>query len=151
MKSDSLAKDSLTRTPHDSLTKDSTHSHHDSLHKIIHGSDTMQFNQIKGRNMKGYFRDNKIYKVNVSGNAQTIYYVYSDNNTSVLGANRADCSNMIIFIVLNKINSITFLQKPDATLFPMKDVKPSDFLLGGFHWHGSERPRTIADIFRVDN
>ena len=98
--------------------------------------------------MKGFFRDNKIYKVNVLGNAQTIYYVYSDNNTSILGANRADCSNMVVFIVENKIKGNYILQKPDATLFPMKDVKPAEFLLGGFHWHAGERPRTIADIFK---
>ncbi len=144
---DSLAKDSSI-SRHDTLAKDS--SHHDSLvtHKIIHGSDTMQFNQIKGKNMKGYFKDNKIYKIHVSGNAQTIYYVYTDNNQAVLGANRTDCSNMIIFIIKNKINSITFLQKPDATLFPIKEVKPMEFLLGGFHWYERERPRTIEDIFK---
>jgi lipopolysaccharide export system protein LptA len=158
---DSLSNDTL-HLHHDSLTKDTSHLHHDSLsvdssktvrdsihpHKIFHGSDTLQFNQIKGKNMRGYFRDNKIYKIKVMGNAQTIYYVYTDNNTSILGINRADCSNMIIFIVNNKINSLTFLQKPDATLFPMKDVKPADFLLGGFKWYERQRPRTIEDIFR---
>jgi lipopolysaccharide export system protein LptA len=162
LSSDSTAKDSTIHSGKDSLkrigtnyhrkdsiAKDSSRPHHDSLvvHKIFHGSDTLQFNQIKGRNMKGYFKDNKIYKVIVLGNAQTIYYAYTDNNTAILGANRAECSNMIIFIVNNKINSITFLQKPDATLFPMKDVKPMEFLLGGFKWLERERPRTIADIF----
>ena len=136
--------------PHDSSKGDSSKNHLDSVpkHKIFHGSDTLQFNQIKGKNMKGYFRDNKIYKIYVSGNAQTIYYAYTDNNTAILGANRADCSYMIIFIVENKINSITFLQKPDATLFPIKEVKPLEFLLGGFHWHERERPRTVEDIFK---
>lgn len=150
---ESFAKDTNFHLQHDTLANDSSHSHHDSLvmhkKKGIHGSDTMQFNQIKGKNMKGYFRDNKMFKVNVTGNAQTIYYVYSDNNTSELGANRTNCSNMIIFIVNNKINSITFLQKPDGTLFPMKDVKPiTDFLLGGFHWYDKDRPRSIPDVFK---
>jgi len=162
VKSDSLAKKSKLFIHSDSLAKDSSHSHLDSLakdssyslpdslapHKIAHGSDTLQFNQIKGKNMKGYFKDNKIYKILVTGNAQTVYYVYTDNNTAILGANRAECSNMIIYIVMNKISSITLLQKPDATLFPMKDVKPADFLLGGFHWYGNQRPRTIEDIFK---
>jgi hypothetical protein len=146
-----LVKDTAARVHHDSLAKDSPPSHNDSLamHQSIHGSDTMQFNQIKGKNMKGYFKDNKMYKVNVFGNAQTIYYSYTDNNTSLLGANRTASSNMIIFIVDNKVNSITFLQKPDATLFPVKQLKPiTDFLLGGFHWLEKERPRTIADIFK---
>ena len=98
--------------------------------------------------MKGFFKDNKIYKVKVMGNAQTVYYVYSDNNTTVVGANRADCSNMLIYIDSNKIHSITFLQKPDATLFPMKDVNPADFLLAKFLWRIKERPLKEEDIFK---
>lgn len=109
--------------------------------------DSLQFNQIKGRNMLGTFRNNKLYKVKVMGNAQTIYYVYSDNNKSIVGANRADCSNMLIYIDSNRVKSITFLQKPDATLFPMKDVKPEDFLLKDFSWRIKERPMKKEDIF----
>lgn len=147
---DSLAADSGKPAIHDSLSKDSSHSHHDTvlIHRIAHGGDTLQFNQVKGKNMKGYFKDNKIYKVNVLGNGQTIYYVYTDNNATILGVNRADCSNMTLYIINNKISSITFLQKPDATLFPMKQVKQAEFLLGGFHWYERERPRKIADIFK---
>ena len=146
---DSLASDSL-RPMHDSLSKDSSHLHHDSItviNRVVHGGDTLQFNQVKGKNMKGYFKDNKMYKVKVMGNAQTIYYVYTDNNTTLMGANRADCSNMVLYITDSKINSITLLQKPDATLFPIKQVKQYDFLLGGFHWYEYMRPKTIADIF----
>lgn len=112
--------------------------------------DSLQFNQIKGRNMKGYFRNNKLHKIRVIGNAQTIYYVYSDNNKSVVGANRANCSNMLIYIDSNRVKSLTFLQKPDATLFPMKDVKPADFLLGNFTWRIHERPMRKEDIFKWD-
>ncbi len=109
--------------------------------------DTVQFNQIKGRNMKAFFANNKIQKVKVMGNAQTIYYVYSDNNKEMVGANRADCSNMLIFINANRIKSITFLDKPDATLYPQKDIKPSDFLLKNFRWRGKEKPQSVNDIF----
>ncbi|HXP50074.1 MAG TPA: hypothetical protein VN922_08980, partial [Bacteroidia bacterium] len=112
--------------------------------------DSLQFNQIKGRNMKGYFVKNKIHKVKVIGNAQTIYYVYSDNNKTIVGANRADCSNMLIYIDSNKVKSITYLDKPDATMFPKKDIKPSEFLLGNFSWRIKERPMRKEDIFKVD-
>ncbi len=110
--------------------------------------DSLQFNQIRGKNMKAFFANNKIYKVYVKGNSQTVYYVYTDNNTKIMGANRAECSNMLIFINENKIKSITFMDKPDATLFPMKDVKPKEFLLKDFTWRVNERPRSIMDIFK---
>ena len=150
LEKDSLQKDSVAHIQKDTLTKDTLYPHHDSMavFKTVRSLDTLQFNQIKGKNMKGYFKDNKIYKVYASGNAQTIYYVYTDDNTALLGVNRTDCSNMLIFIINNKVKSITFLQKPEATLFPLKQVNPVDFLLGGFHWHDRERPRTIEDIFK---
>jgi len=110
-------------------------------------NDSLQYNQIKGKNMRAFFVNNKIYKVDVKGNSQTIYYVYSDNNTQIIGANRADCSNMLIFIRDNRVKSITFLDKPDATLFPKKDIKISDFLLKDFIWRDSERPHKLLDIF----
>jgi len=110
--------------------------------------DTLRFDQIKGKNMKAYFVDNKIHKVYVKGNAQTIYYVYTDNNTKVVGANRADCSSMLIFITDNKIKTITFEDTPDATLFPIKEVKPTEFLLKNFSWHEKERPKSLLDIFK---
>ncbi len=111
-------------------------------------NDTLQFNQIKGRNMRGYFRNNKIYKVNVMGNAQTVYYVYTDNNTTILGPNRAVSSNMLVYIDSNKVRSITYLQKPDATIYPIKDIKPAEFLLGDFQWRVTERPMKKEDIFK---
>lgn len=111
-------------------------------------NDSLQFNQIKGRNMRAYFVNNRIHKVDVKGNAQTVYYVYSDNNTKLVGANRADCSSMLIFINDNKVKSITFQDKPDATLFPLKDIKPRDFLLKNFSWRENERPKKLLDIFK---
>jgi lipopolysaccharide export system protein LptA len=111
-------------------------------------NDSLQFNQIRGKNMRAYFVENKIHKVDVKGNSQTVYYVYSDNNTKIVGANRADCSSMLIFISDNKIKTITFQDKPDATLFPMKDVKPAEFLLKDFIWREKERPHTLEDIFK---
>ncbi len=110
--------------------------------------DSLQYNQIKGKNMRAFFVDNKIYKVNVKGNAQTVYYVYSDNNKEIVGINRAECSSMLIFINNNKVKSITFQAKPDATLFPMKDVKLSEFLLKDFVWREKERPHRLLDIFK---
>jgi len=92
--------------------------------------DSLQFNQIKGRNMKGNFRNNKLYKVKVIGNAQTIYYVYSDNNNTVVGANRADCSNMLIYIDSNRIKSITFFTKARCNTLSNENNKSGGFFIG---------------------
>ncbi|HKR07252.1 MAG TPA: OstA-like protein, partial [Bacteroidia bacterium] len=37
--------------------------------------DSQRFNQVRGKNMTGFFSDNKLYRIDVTGNGQTIYYV----------------------------------------------------------------------------
>ncbi|GAH68303.1 unnamed protein product, partial [marine sediment metagenome] len=41
---------------------------------IISKEDTSKFNQIKGKNMVCHFRDNELYRIDVKGNGQTVYY-----------------------------------------------------------------------------
>ena len=41
---------------------------------IIAEQDSGKYNQIKGKMMTGYIKNNEIYKIDVNGNAQSIYY-----------------------------------------------------------------------------
>lgn len=58
--------------------------------------DTQMFDQIKGRNMTGYFKDNELYMVYVDGSGETIYY--PDDQGAIIGVNRATSSNIRIMI-----------------------------------------------------
>ena len=48
----------------------------------------LNFNQVKGRNMVAYFRENKLQRVDVLGNAESIYYAL-EGDTATTGMNRA--------------------------------------------------------------
>lgn len=113
---------------------------------IVSKEDSVKYNQIKGKEMIGYFSDNKLYKILVEGNGQTIYFAKDKGN--LIGVNKAECSNILIYVKENKVNKITFLKKPDATLFPMNEFNPKEFLLKGFVWREKERPQELADIFK---
>ena len=116
---------------------------------IISKEDTAKYNQIKGKQMTGYFKDNKLAKIFVEGNGQTIYFAKDKKNgkENLIGVNKANCSNLMIYIKENSVEKITFLKKPDATLFPMSDFVPKEFLLKDFNWRESERPLSVTDIF----
>jgi len=63
---------------------------------FIISTDTLEtYNQIKGKNMVGYFRNNELVKINVDGNAQTVYYVREDDGY-LIGINLAESSTMTI-------------------------------------------------------
>lgn len=112
---------------------------------IISQEDSVRFNQIKGKVMRGYFTDNKMRKIKVEGNGQTIYYGKDKNK--YIGVNKAECSDLLIFLKDNEVEKITFINKPDATLYPINELPPSDLLLKDFVWKIKHRPLSKNDIF----
>jgi hypothetical protein len=113
-------------------------------------TDPNSFNQVKGKNMKAYFTENELYKINVLGNSETIYFVREEDG-SLIGINRAFSANMEIFVADRQITDIFYFDKPDATLFPEEEIQPNELRLRDFRWHDAERPKTSEDIFLWDN
>jgi lipopolysaccharide export system protein LptA len=108
--------------------------------------DTNKFNQVKGRDLVGYIKNSELYKIRVFGNAETIYYVREEDR-SLIGINKAISSDMLIFLENKEIKSITYIDRPVATLYPEKDISPFDLKLKGFKWMPNKRPLTKSDIF----
>lgn len=108
--------------------------------------DSVRYNQIRGKNMTGYFNNNELYKINVNGNGQTIYYIRNDKK-QLSGVNRAECSDMLIFLNESKVQRISLLTQPDATLYPVKELNPLELRLKGFSWLKFLQPTSKQDIF----
>ncbi len=113
---------------------------------IVSEEETALYNQIKGKTLNAFFKDNEIYRIDVNRSGQTIYYVRDEQN-ELMGMNRLDCSNMSIFVDSTGINNIKFYKQPDGTFFPMKEITLEMKLLRHFYWRTEERPLTVDDIF----
>ncbi|GAA4370612.1 OstA-like protein [Hymenobacter saemangeumensis] len=108
---------------------------------FIVGQDTLlNFNQVKGRNMVAYFRDNKINRVDVLGNAESLYYAL-ENDTATTGMNKAVSANMVLRFADSKLKTISFLTNPDASFIPPHELKGPDQRLKGYSWRVAERPK----------
>ena len=112
---------------------------------ISEGSSTL-FNQIKGRKMLGHFKNNKLYKIDVLGNGETVY-VLKDESDLITGVNTVNSSEMRIDVKEKNIQRISFQEEPDATLYPYQELPEKWKLLKGFSWRKSEKPLTKDDIF----
>ena len=99
----------------------------------------LNFNQTKGRNMMAYFRDNKLRRVDVLGNAESIFYAL-DGDTAMTGMNRVLSANMRLLFVASKLNKISVLANPEAKFIPPHELKPDDQRLKNFKWRAAERP-----------
>ncbi|MEP1925352.1 MAG: OstA-like protein [Ekhidna sp.] len=109
--------------------------------------DTIQnYNQIKGRTMKAYFKASEIDRINVNGNGESIYYVLDDDDSTnifTLGMNRILCSDMTIRFKNEKLDNISFYIKPEARFIPPHELTDDVQKLGGFEWRGDQRPQLI--------
>jgi lipopolysaccharide export system protein LptA len=115
---------------------------------FIISSDTLGtgYNQIKGRNMTGHFTENELYRIDVEGNSETIYYVREEDGT-LTGINKAFASNMSIRLKDRKIKQIVYIQKPTAVLHPEGELGPTELILKNFRWLSDRRPMKREDIF----
>lgn len=112
---------------------------------IVSMEDSIHFNQIRGKYMKGFFKKNDLYLIKVEGNGQTIYY--AKEKERIKAVNRADCTNLNIYMKDKKMHHITFITKPEATLYPLEQIDVKEFKLKDFNWRGIEKPLKIEDIF----
>lgn len=138
------------------LTSDSiqifvSHNKIDSLRlyssAFIISEDTVEgFNQIKGRDMTGYFKDNELVTIKVSGNAETVYYVREENG-SLIGLNKSLSSFMRVSLKDNQIKQITYFDNPDMVLHPGGQIPAGDLKLEGFLWMEERRPADRQAIF----
>jgi len=113
---------------------------------IVSKDSTSTYNQIRGKDMVAYFTKNELSKINVVGNAQTVYYV-REQDGYLIGVDIAEASGMIIRIKDNDIQTITYYQSVDEDMFPEKDLTEEETKLKDFSWQSYIRPKSKYDIF----
>ncbi len=108
------------------------------------------FNQVKGLNLYGKFKDNKLHEVDVIKNTEVVYYMRNDKN-ELIGINKNVSSKInMLMDDKSKIETITFFTNVDGDIYPEKDLPENARKLRGFVWRGDERIKSKEDIFPED-
>ena len=106
--------------------------------------DSTNFNQIKGKVITGFFKDNKLSQMFVDGNAETVYYVKDD--TTYMGLNHSVSSRIKISFQDGKVRNINLIRRIEGQTTPMKDLTDEDKILKGFIWKPKDRPKSKEEI-----
>jgi lipopolysaccharide export system protein LptA len=116
---------------------------------LLSEADSLRRDQVAGRSMTGFFADGELHRLDVEGNAQTVYHAKEqrDGIEEVFGVNRADCSRIRVRMKEGRIDAVVFLDRPDAVLYPLKDAPADELVLPGMLDRGAERPLDRAGIF----
>jgi lipopolysaccharide export system protein LptA len=113
---------------------------------IVSKEDTISFNQIKGRRIVGYFRENELRRIDVFGNGEALYYV-RDEDEHLIGINKSLSSDMRIYLEDNMVSRIVLFTNADANLFPPEEIPMEQRFLQHFKWITDRRPQKKDDIF----
>ncbi len=104
------------------------------------------YNQVKGQNLYGKFRDNKLYEADIIKNTEVIYYMRNDAK-ELIGINKNVSSRINMTLDGNQIDSMTFFTNVDGDIYPEKDLPENARQLRGFVWRGPERLLKKDDVF----
>ena len=104
------------------------------------------FNQVKGQNLFGKFKENKLDEVDIVKNTEVIYYMRNEKQ-ELIGINKNVSSSINMTLDGNNIDTITFFTQVDGDIYPEKDLPVNARKLRGFIWRGDERIKTKEEIF----
>ncbi len=104
------------------------------------------YNQVKGLNLFGKFKEGKLHDVDIVKNSEVIYYMRNDQN-ELIGINKNVSSKINLVLENNAIETITFFQQVDGDIFPEEDIAENDRVFRGLKWRGDERIKSKNDIF----
>lgn len=96
--------------------------------------------------MTGYFVDNKLVKLLVETNSESIYFV-RDDNEELVGINITVADKIRIDFEDSEVSGISFITKPTGKTVPEKDLPLSERFLKNFEWKVKHRPQSKEDIF----
>ena len=112
--------------------------------------DTTHYNQVAGKEMTALFRDNQIYRNDVNGNVQTIYYMQEDNSPEITLMAYIEAGDMTSYIEGQQVTGITYRGNPVYTFYPMDKIPETQpTKLDGFKWEALRRPTQDSVFMRV--
>ena len=109
--------------------------------------DSLNYNQVSGKDMKAYFEGGEMKQVDVDGSVRLIYYPMEKDST-LLGMNCSETSKLSMFLENRKLKKLAMSPKSNGTLYPMTQIPPAKMKLDNFAWFDYVRPLNKVDIFK---
>ena len=109
--------------------------------------DSLNYNQVSGKEMKAYFEGGEMKQVDVIGTVRLVYYPMEKDST-LLGLNSSETSQLSMFLENRKLKKMTMSPKSNGTLYPMTQIPPAKMKLDNFAWFDYVRPLNKEDIFK---
>lgn len=110
------------------------------------------YNQLAGKEIWAYLKENEIYFAEVRANARTVYFPEETKDTDTAtvitrsGMNRIFSSDIRVYLDSGEVIGITFLNQPEGIFFPINKIDPNEQFLEGFSWSPALRPKSWKEL-----
>lgn len=108
--------------------------------------DSVNYNQISGREMKFLFKDKKLDEMQVIGSVMVRYYPL-DSDSTLIGMNSTEAGKLTAFIRNDEVYKILIPTRADGVFYPLSKIPHDVRYLENFAWFDYLRPRSKEDIF----
>lgn len=108
--------------------------------------DSSKYNQIKGRRITGFFKDNALERMFIDGNAESIYYIVDEKRKIYTDMYHSRSSRIKILVDSNQITHFIPIQRIDGKVYPLNLVPQEEEILEGFVWKPGDRPTSKEDL-----
>lgn len=112
---------------------------------LIQQADSLnKYNQLSGKAIDGIIKQDTMRRVIVSGNADAIYY--PKNKDKIIAQNKTSCAEIYLWFKNDEIDRVTFKQKTEGVIDPIKDADVENSKLKGFNWQYEKRPKSKNEL-----
>jgi hypothetical protein len=106
------------------------------------------YDQSSGKDLKAYFDSSQVVKVEIRGNAETVY-LPRDKDQLIMGLNRLEGSSLDLYRHNEVVKKVVVWPEPKGKFYPLNLLDPEARFLKNFVWYEEARPTSPEDIFRV--
>jgi hypothetical protein len=105
------------------------------------------FNQIKGKELTGFFKENQLDIVNINKNVENLIYVRNEQQ-QLIGIDKRTSGRLQILFEEGEIVLTTHYDDIRGTTFPPKELPENARTLRGLKWRGDEQIFSKDDLFK---
>ncbi len=103
--------------------------------------DTMYYNQISGKEMTAWFDGNQVYRHDVNGNVETIYFLQDDPEEPVNSVFIIKSGTATFYLEEQQVVSMTYREQNEYSMMPMDKIPASqELFLKEYKWMPERRP-----------
>lgn len=109
--------------------------------------DSIHYNQVSGKEMKAFFMNGDMRRVEVNGNVLVVYYPMEERDSSLIMMNYSEGGLLKMYLKERKMERGVFVGKTTGTAYPLDQMPPDKSKLPSFAWFDYIRPQSKEDIF----